>query len=59
MVYSAYIMDDYDKPIGVAAPVAYDVTGLGKVALMLLGAVVIVAALGYAAWRGIKKLRVW
>lgn len=58
MVYSAYIMDDYDKPIGVTEPV-YTVTNSGYIALMLLGVVVIVAALGYAAWRGIDKLRVW
>lgn len=58
MSYSAYIMDDND-PIALAAPVVYATTDLSYIALMLLGAVVIVAALGYAAWRGIDKLRVW
>lgn len=58
MTYSAYIIDDND-PIALAAPVAYATTDFGHIALLFLGAVVIVAALGYAALRGIDKLRVW
>lgn len=58
MTYSAYIIDDND-PIALAAPVVYAATDFGRIALLLLGAVVIVAALGYAALRGIDKLRMW